>query len=110
MRKAPICVLVILLLFHPSAGYAVSINSVGNAGTEIVTTRHTIAVGGTSLSCAARAGFIPLIDKVTGAVQARIFFVSYTVERTRGMVSPRLGSPVAFPEPCLWQRLSESMA
>lgn len=84
MRLFPATALVLSLLSLPSAGYALATDVRTDVGTEIVTTRHTITVKGTRLAYTARAGFIPLIDDATGEVHAKIFFVSYIVERTRG--------------------------
>jgi len=83
MRRFPVKALVLFLLFLPNAGYARAVGGRADVG-EIVTTRHTIVVKGNPLAYTARAGFIPLIDKATGKVHAKIFFVSYTVEPTRG--------------------------
>lgn len=86
-RRIPVYALVLSMVFMPTVAYART-----GVGSDIVTTRHTIAVGGTPLSYTARAGFIPLIDKVTGEVQAKIFFVSYTVDSMHG----KLERPLTF--------------
>lgn len=64
----------------------------GSGAGEIVTTKHTITVEGTRLAYTARAGFIPLRDKATGEVHAKIFFVSYTADPQRG----KPGRPLTF--------------
>jgi carboxypeptidase C (cathepsin A) len=92
--------LVVLLLLRSDAGHSQSVDSVvPDAGSGVVTTRHTIAVKGTPLAYTARAGFIPILDEATGEVHAKIFFVSYTAEPHSGQ-PPRpltfftMGGPV----------------
>jgi len=84
VRLFPAMALVLSLLLSTGAGRALAADPRTDVGSEIVTTRHTITVKGAPLAYTARAGFIPLVDKATGEVHAKIFFVSYTVERTRG--------------------------
>src|SRR6185437_145446 len=84
MRLFPATALVLSLLLPPSAGHARATGARTDAGSEIVTTRHTITVKGIPVAYTARAGFIPLIDEATGQVHAKIFFVSYTMDRTPG--------------------------
>jgi len=50
----------------------------------IVTTRHTMTVGGRTLRYTARAGRIPIRDNEAGDVHGQMFFVSYTLDRGSG--------------------------
>ena len=84
MRRLPVKALVLSLPFLLSAGHAGVAGARTDAGSEIATTRHTITVKGMRLAYTARAGFIPLVDETTRGVHAKIFFVSYTVQQTRG--------------------------
>lgn len=83
LRRLPVKALVLFLLSLPNVGHARAIGARTDVRSEVVTTRHTITVKGMPLPYMARAGFIHLIDEATGEVHAKIFFVSYTVERTR---------------------------
>lgn len=47
----------------------------------IVTTKHSVTIGGRCLNYTARAGTIPIRDNETGEVHANMFFVAYTVDR-----------------------------
>lgn len=51
---------------------------------RIVVTRQAITVGGRALRYTARAGPLPIRDNETGEPRARIFFVSYTLDRAPG--------------------------
>lgn len=85
MRLFPATALVLVSLLLPAtAGPAPATDARTDVGSEIVTTRHAITVKGAPLAYTARAGLIPLIDEATGEVHAKIFFVSYTVEQSRG--------------------------
>jgi multidrug efflux system membrane fusion protein len=53
------------------------------AGLNIVTTRHSIVLGGRALRYTARAGFIPIFSQHDGEVHAEIFFVSYKADARR---------------------------
>lgn len=69
-----------------------ALTSVGSAGSQtaptpvesVVATRHRIAIQGRTLGYTARAGQLPIRDHETGEVLARIFFVSYTLDRAAG--------------------------
>ena len=50
----------------------------------IVTTHHAVRVGGRVLRYTARAGLLPIRDDDAGEVHARMFFVSYTLDRAPG--------------------------
>jgi carboxypeptidase C (cathepsin A) len=99
-RRFPTPIFMILLLFQMGMAHSHPLDSARpDAGTEVMITRHTIQVDSTPLAYTARAGFIPLPDEVTGEVRAKIFFVSYTVQPTRGMPARSLtfytaGGPV----------------
>ncbi len=47
----------------------------------MVTTHHQVVVDGRTIRYTARAGLLPLLDNDTGALMARMFFVSYVVDR-----------------------------
>jgi carboxypeptidase C (cathepsin A) len=82
--RSILSVLVVILIFRPIEGHSLSFDSAASdIQSEVVVSRHTIKVRGTPLSYTARAGFIPLRDEATGEVHAKIFFVSYTVDRRR---------------------------
>src|SRR5262249_44257660 len=51
---------------------------------SIVTTHSQVIVGGKTLRYTARAGLLPLLDNDTGELMARLFFVSYTLDRAPG--------------------------
>jgi carboxypeptidase C (cathepsin A) len=51
---------------------------------SIVTTHSQVTVGGRTLRYTARAGLLPLLDNDTGELMARLFFVSYTLDRAPG--------------------------
>jgi carboxypeptidase C (cathepsin A) len=51
---------------------------------SIVTTHSQVVVGGKILRYTARAGLLPLLDNDTGELMARLFFVSYTLDRAPG--------------------------
>ena len=51
---------------------------------SIVATHSQVVVGGKTLKYTARAGLLPLFDNDTGELMARMFFVSYTVDRAAG--------------------------
>jgi carboxypeptidase C (cathepsin A) len=61
---------------------------------EAVVTQHRIQAGGGTLSYTATAGFLPISNEA-GAVEARMFFVAYTLDA----VAPPAGRPVTF----FWQ-------
>jgi carboxypeptidase C (cathepsin A) len=86
VRRFPVKVFAIFLLFRVSPAHSLPSDSAGpGVGSEVVITRHTIEVNSIPLAYTARAGFIPLLDEATGEVHAKMFFVSYTVEPRRGM-------------------------
>lgn len=47
----------------------------------IVTTHHTVTIGGHTLRYTARAGRIPIRDNEAGEVHGQMFFVSYALDR-----------------------------
>lgn len=59
---------------------------------SIVSTRHSVVVGGRTLNYVARAGLLPIRDNESGDVHAHVFFVSYTLDRSEPQ-SPR---PLTF--------------
>jgi carboxypeptidase C (cathepsin A) len=85
--------LVTLLILGPSQGRALTSNfAKPDIRQEVVTSTHAIMLGTIAVTYTARAGFIPLRDEWTGEVHSRLFFVSYTVNPSRGG-SPR---PLTF--------------
>lgn len=90
MRRVSVQALVVVLVFLSNFAYARSAGS--DVESAIVTTRHSITVGGRPIAYTARAGYIPLVDEATGEVHARIFFVSYTADAPGG----RLARPLTF--------------
>ncbi|HEY6456116.1 MAG TPA: hypothetical protein VIY90_12645 [Steroidobacteraceae bacterium] len=90
----------LFLIFGPCLGYSRHVDAASpDSPSEAVTTRHTIRIGATPLSYTARAGFIPIRDEATGAMHAKIFFVSYTAKRRPGQAARPLtfytnGGPV----------------
>ena len=59
---------------------------------DLVTTHHTIRVGGRAIRYTARAGRLPIRANETGDVHGWVFFVAYSVDRPAG--SPR--RPLTF--------------
>lgn len=57
----------------------------------LVTTRHQVSVGGTTLRYRATAGTLPIANNEAGEVHGRIFFVSYTLDGV-----PPARRPVTF--------------
>jgi carboxypeptidase C (cathepsin A) len=51
---------------------------------DIVSTSHTISLGGQTLAYTARAGTLPIRDNETGEVHANVFFVAYSVDPADG--------------------------
>jgi len=60
----------------------------------IVTTRHTVTLGGRRLAYTARAGHIPIRVNDTGEIHGQMFFIAYTID----------GAPPSPPRPLtfLW--------
>ena len=50
----------------------------------IVTTKHSVNVGGRTLAYTARAGHIPIRVNDTGEVHGYMFFIAYTADRAAG--------------------------
>jgi carboxypeptidase C (cathepsin A) len=51
-----------------------------------VTTQHQAVIDGNTLRYTAKAGLIPIRDNETGDIHANMFFVSYTLDRTKLVV------------------------
>jgi carboxypeptidase C (cathepsin A) len=66
----------------PSAGSTA--DSEQSSENDVVSTSHSISLGGQSLGYTARAGTLPIRDNETGEMHANMFFVAYSVESVEG--------------------------
>jgi carboxypeptidase C (cathepsin A) len=77
-----VCAAGSLTLCAPGAAQQVAMQSSWQTpDSVIVVTKHHMILDGRTLSYSARAGTLPIRDNATGDVHARIFFVSYTLDR-----------------------------
>ena len=60
-------------------------DSISDATENAAVTHHSITIDGTTISYTARAGHLVTYDQYSARPSAKIFYVSFTAERRRGI-------------------------